>query len=47
MGKATGWSDFQKNWHLGHPTGGLGFRLRHAGKMHYSPITISHGPVQN
>ena len=20
MGKATGWSDFQKNWHLGHPT---------------------------
>ena len=20
MGKATGWGDFQKNWHLEHPT---------------------------
>ena len=20
MGKATGWGDFQKNWHLGHPS---------------------------
>ena len=27
MGKSTGWDDFQKNWHLEHPTHRAMFKL--------------------
>ena len=26
MGKATGWGDFQKNWHLEHPNASTGVK---------------------